>query len=166
MGCRWANVNTLLGLLVSLNKAPQADHPHGQLLVVHGAGAPQVPSPFRTFVLVLSGPLIFKPSQGVSDGIRTSSRGPSLMIILFLLLSPLLHQLTSCLTLVSSSELMLLFFSSGSLFILFLLSDLVKGGLSSFLFSLTSCNLNSHVTHLQVIQGSSHPLGGLEAASE
>ena len=31
MGCRWANVNTLPGLLVSLNKAPWADHPCGQL---------------------------------------------------------------------------------------------------------------------------------------
>ena len=66
----------------------------------------------------------------------------------------------SGLILVSSSELMLLFFSSGGLFVLFLLSDLIKGGSSGLLFSLVSCNLNSHVTHLQVIQGSSHPLGG------
>ena len=36
MACGWANVNILPGLLVSLNKAPQADHPCGQLLVVHG----------------------------------------------------------------------------------------------------------------------------------
>ena len=160
MGCMWANINTLLGLLVSLNKAPQADHPHGQLLVVHGAGAPQVPSSFGTFVLVLSGPLIFTPSQGVSDGIGTSSRGPLLVIILFLLPSPLLHQHTSCLMLVSSLKLVLLFFSLGSLFILFLLSDLVKGSPSSFLFLLASCNLNSHVAHLQVIRDSSHPSGG------
>ena len=40
MRCRWADVNVLLGLLVTLNKAPQADHPHSQLLVVHGAGTP------------------------------------------------------------------------------------------------------------------------------
>ena len=82
------------------------------------------------------------------------------MIILFLLLSPLLCQLTSSLMLANSSELTLLLFSLGSLFIPFLLSDLVKGGPSSFLFSLMSCNLNSHITHLQIIWGSSHPLGG------
>ena len=82
------------------------------------------------------------------------------MIILFLLPSPLLHQLTSGLMLVSSLKLALLFLSLGSLFIPFLLSDLVEGGLSSLLFSLVSCNLNSHIAHLQVIQGSSHPSGG------
>ena len=40
VGCWWASVNVLPSLLVGLNKAPQADHPHGQLLVVHGAGTP------------------------------------------------------------------------------------------------------------------------------
>ena len=98
--------------------------------------------------------------KGVSDRIGTSSRGPSLTIILFLPLSPLFHQLTSGLALASSLELMLLFLSLGGLFILFLLSDPVKGGLSSLLFSLVSCNLNSHVAHLQVIWGSSHPSRG------
>ena len=40
VGCWWANINILPSLLVGPNKAPQADHPHGQLLVVHGAGTP------------------------------------------------------------------------------------------------------------------------------
>ena len=35
----------------------------------------------------------------------------------------------------------------------------VEGSSSGILFSLTSCNLNSHVTHLQFIWGSSHPSG-------
>ena len=73
--------------------------------------------------------------------------------------APLLHQLTSSLVLVSSSKLALLFFTLGSLFIPFLLSDPGKGGSSGLLFPLVSCNLLSHITHLQVIQGSSHPLG-------
>ena len=40
MGCQWANVNILPGLLVGLNKAQRADHSCSQLLVVHGAGTP------------------------------------------------------------------------------------------------------------------------------
>ena len=88
------------------------------------------------------------------------------MIILFLLLNPILHQLTSSVMLANSSELALLFFSPGSLFVPFLLSDPVEGGLSGLLFSLMSHNLDPHVTHLQGIQGSHHPLGGLEATSE
>ena len=72
----------------------------------------------------------------------------------------------SGLTLANSSELAILFFSLGSLFILVLLSDLVEGGLSGFLFLLMSCNFDLHVTHLQGIWGSSLPSGGLEATSE
>ena len=63
-------------------------------------------------------------------------------------------------TLVNSLELMLLFFSLGYLFIPFLFSDPVEGGLSGFLFLLVSHNLDPHVTHLQFIRGSSHPSGG------
>ena len=65
----------------------------------------------------------------------------------------------SILMLANSSELTLLFFSLGGLFIPFLFSDLVKGSSSGLLFSLVSCNLNLYVTHLQFIWGSSHPSG-------
>ena len=69
------------------------------------------------------------------------------MIILFLLPSPFLHQLMPGFTLSSSLELMLLLFLYGGLFIPFLFPDPVKDGLSSLLFFLMGCNLNSHVTH-------------------
>ena len=79
------------------------------------------------------------------------------MIILFLLLSPFPHQLTSGLVLVNSLELTFLYFSLGGLFILLLFSDPVKDSSSGLLFTLMSRNLNSHITHFQFIQGSSHP---------
>ena len=92
VGSGQTNVNILPGLLVSLNKAPQADHMGCQLLVVHGACTPQIPSPFGGLVLVLFGPCVFTPSKRIGDRVRTSSRGPLLLVVFFLLFSPLLCQ--------------------------------------------------------------------------
>ena len=92
MQSRHTDVDILMGLLVGLNKAPQAYHMHGQLLMIHGAGAPQVPSPFGGLLLFLFGPCVLAPSEEISNRIRTSPRGPSLSVILLLMFRFLLGQ--------------------------------------------------------------------------
>ena len=115
--------------------------------MVPRAGTPQISSPCGTFVPVFPGPLVFAPPQGISDGIWAGSGGPSLMIILFLLPSPFLRQLTAGFTSLSSVELILLLFLHGSLFVLFLFPDLVESGSGSLLLFLMGCDLKSYITH-------------------
>ena len=117
--------------------------------MVHGAGTPQVPSPFGTLILVLFIPHVLTPSKGISDRVRTSPGGPSLPVILLLLLRPLLHQSSLGLMLVSFLGLMFLFLSLGGLLIPFLSFNLVQGGLSNCLFLFVSHSLDPHIPHLQ-----------------
>ena len=117
--------------------------------MVHGAGAPQVPSPFRGLVLVLFGSCVLTSSEGISDRVRTSLEDPSSPVILFLLLSPLLHQSSLGLTLASFVGLMLLLLSLGSLLIPFLSFNMVQVGQSSCLFFFMSHSLLPHITHPQ-----------------
>ena len=97
--------------------------------------------------------------KGLVMGLGQAPEAPLLMIILFLPLSPFLHQLMPSFTLLSSSELTLLLFLYGGLFIPFLFLDPVKCGSSCLLFFLVGCNLNSHIAHQQFIRGSNCPPG-------
>ena len=89
------------------------------------------------------------PSEGICDRVRTSPRGPSSPVILFLPLSPLLHQSLLGLTLASFVGLTLLLLSLGDLLIPFLSFDTVQGGPSSYLFVFASHSLLPHIAHPQ-----------------
>ena len=92
------------------------------------------------------GPLIFAPSQGVSDRIRTGSQGSVLPVILFLSPSPFpLHTAHGVMP-PDPMELLPFPFLAGSLFFSFLPSYLLQGGSGSLLLFFVSCQLESHVT--------------------
>ena len=109
---------------------------------------------------VLFSPHVLTPSEGISDGVRTSPRGPSLSIILLLLLSPLLHQSSLDLTLVGSLGLMFPFLSLGSLIILFVSFYVVQGSPSSCLFFFRGHILHPDIAHKHSLLSDSLSLRG------
>ena len=92
------------------------------------------------------GPLIFAPSQGVGDRVRTGSRGSVLPVILSLLLSPFPLQTSHGITPSDPVELLPLPFLVGGFFFSFLPTYLLQGGSGSLLFFFASCHLELHVT--------------------
>ena len=92
------------------------------------------------------GPLIFAPSQRVSNGVRTGSGGSALPLILFLSWSPFpLHAAHGIMPL-DPTELLAFLFLAGSLFFSFLPLYSLQSGSGSLLFFFASCQLETHVT--------------------
>ena len=86
------------------------------MLVVHRAGAPKA---IRCLKLVLPGPSVLAPTQGVSDGVGTGSSSMTSLIVLFLQLSPFLGQLLLGSMLTGFLVVLLLFCLLGDLLIPF-----------------------------------------------
>ena len=128
--------------------------------MVHGAGAPQIPSPFRGLILVLFSPHVFTPSKRISNRVGTGPGGPLLLVILLLSFSSLLGQSSLDLMLVSLFGLTFLFLPSSSLFILFLLLYAVQGSLSGHLFFVSKCIPHLDITHMCGVLSDNLPLGG------
>ena len=115
------------------------------------------------------GPLIFAPSQGVGDRVRTGSRGSALPVILFLSPSSFPLQTVHGIMLPDPAELLPLPFLVGSLFFSFLPPYLLQGGSGSLLLFFASCHLESHVA-LGQLRGrdygsSGWPGGGLQVGN-
>ena len=92
------------------------------------------------------GPLIFAPSQGVGDRVRTGSQGSVLPVILFLLPSPFPLHTAHGIMLPDPMELLPFLFLVGGLLFSFLPLYLIQGGSGILLLFLPSCHLESHIT--------------------
>ena len=96
------------------------------------------------------GPLIFAPSQGVSDRVRTGSQGSALPVILSCHRAPSPLHTVHGIMLPDPAELLPFLFLVSGLFFSFLPPYSLQGGLGSLLLFFVSCHFESHVTQCQL----------------